>query len=480
MKQKSLKRNAALNFIKALMNIIFPIISFPYASRILMPEGIGKVNFANSIIEYFTMIAILGVNTYAAREASKIRDDKNKLSKFTKEILTLNFFSTFIAYILFILCFFFFEKLNEYKIVLLICSTKILFYSLGTNWLFMAKEEFGYITLRQTIFQVLSLIFLFIFVRKSEDYLIYAGIGVFANVGANIFNFLYARRFIDFKAKIHLELKKHIKPIFTFFGTSCAGKINSVLDTTMLGFLAGNVSVGFYSAAIKVNHMVVELITSTVSSFLPRTSYLLEQKQDNEYQKLVSKIFKITFFFSLPATAGLFILSRPLILIFSGSRYIPATTTMQLLSLLILLQTINSFLNNLIITPQRKEKFLLYAQLAALFLNITLNYIFISRWGVFGAGFATLIVELTLPSIKLIPAWRYIWNIENSISILKSFTGSLFMFFAIYLIMPYIHSPSLCIAIITITGTAIYAILELLMKNEPAIMLLEILRKRIK
>ena len=106
MKQKSLKKNAIFNFIKSFMNIIFPIISFPYASRILLPEGIGKVNFANSIIAYFSMIAVLGVNTYAAREAAKIRDDKEKLSKFTKEILLFNFISTAIAYTLFVFCFF--------------------------------------------------------------------------------------------------------------------------------------------------------------------------------------------------------------------------------------------------------------------------------------------------------------------------------------------------------------------------------------
>ena len=57
MVQKSLKKNAVYSFIKALMNLAFPLISFPYASRILLPAGIGKVNFANSVIEYFTLAA---------------------------------------------------------------------------------------------------------------------------------------------------------------------------------------------------------------------------------------------------------------------------------------------------------------------------------------------------------------------------------------------------------------------------------------
>ena len=480
MQQKSLKKNAIFNFIKSFMNIVFPIISFPYASRILLPEGIGKVNFANSIIEYFSMIAVLGVNTYAAREAAKIRDDKEKLSKFTKEILLFNFISTAVAYILFIFCLFFVEKFSDYRTLLIVCSTKILFFTLGTNWLFTAKEEFGYITLRHTSFQIISLILLFSFVHTSDDYLIYAGIGIFSNVGANIFNFIYARKFINLKQKSSIELKKHAKPIFTFFGISCAGKINDLLDTTMLGFLSGNASVGFYSASIKISTMVVELITSTISSFLPRTSYLLEQNKTDEYQSLVAKVLQLTFFFCIPATIGLFALSKSVIILFSGEKYLPATATMQLLTLTIIAKTFNSFLNNLIITPQRKEKFALYAQLVALFFNGVLNYFFIKQWGVFGAGLATLMVEVTLPAVKLFPSWKYICNKSNLFSILKSTFGSIVMYLIIYTLFKNVHNDFLKIIFSVCVGSLTYAVVEIVLKHETALLLLSGIRKKLK
>ena len=94
MYQKSLKKNAIYSLIKSFMNLAFPVITFPYASRILAPEGIGKINFANSIVAFFVTLALLGTNSYATREAAKIRDDKYALSKFTKEILLINVFST--------------------------------------------------------------------------------------------------------------------------------------------------------------------------------------------------------------------------------------------------------------------------------------------------------------------------------------------------------------------------------------------------
>ena len=461
------------------MNIIFPIISFPYASRILLPEGIGKVNFANSIIEYFSMIAVLGVNTYAAREAAKIRDDKEKLSKFTKEILLFNFISTAIAYTLFVFCLFFVDKFSEYRILLIVCSTKILFFTLGTNWLFTAKEEFGYITLRHTSFQVISLILLFSFVHTSDDYLIYAGIGIFSNVGANIFNFIYARKFINLRQKSPIDLRKHAKPIFTFFGISCAGKINDLLDTTMLGFLSGNAAVGFYSASIKISTMVVELITSTVSSFLPRTSYLLEQKKNDEYQLLVTKVLQLTFFFCIPATIGLFVLSKPVIVLFSGEKYLPATATMQLLTFTIIAKTFNSFLNNLIITPQRKERFALYAQLIALFFNGLLNYFFIKKWGVFGAGLATLMVEIILPVVKLFASWKYVFNRSNLLSVSKSAFGAIVMYIAIVALFQNCTNDFLKILYSVSIGSITYAFVEISLKHETAIMILSAIKKKI-
>ena len=138
------------------MGIIFPIITFPYASRILLPEGIGKVNFANSIIGYFSLLASLGIGTYATREAAKIRDDKLLLKKFVKEILFINFISTLISYILFFMVLFFVPKLFDYRKLLLICSLTILFNTLGINWFYSAIEEYTYITTRTIFFQIIK------------------------------------------------------------------------------------------------------------------------------------------------------------------------------------------------------------------------------------------------------------------------------------------------------------------------------------
>ena len=95
-KQKSIKINLIMNTIKTLMSLIFPLITFPYASRILGATGIGRVNYASSIVSYFSMFAALGISTYAVREGARIRDDKEKFSKFSREMLNINLCTTFI------------------------------------------------------------------------------------------------------------------------------------------------------------------------------------------------------------------------------------------------------------------------------------------------------------------------------------------------------------------------------------------------
>ncbi len=478
--QKSLKKNAVFNFIKSFANLIFPIISFPYASRVLLPDGIGAVNFANSIIEYFILIAELGISTYATREAARIRDNRAALTKFTREILFFNLITTITAYLLMLLSLFIVPHFSVYRVLLIICSTKILFTTLGTNWMFTALEEYGYITIRHMIFQAISLVLLFSLVKTKEDYLTYAAIGVFSNVGANIFNFFYARKFVDIFEKSTIELKRHVKPIMTFFGMTCAGKINNLIDTTMLGFLCGNTSVGLYSASTKLNQMVRELITSVISTFMPRTSYLLEKKESDEYKTLITKVFGVAVFFSIPAALGLIVLAKPLTVIFCGDKYVDAIPTMQLLSLCIIVTCANSFLNNLILTPNRLERFMLYAQLIALFANMTINYFFIIKWGVFGAGIATLIVETILPLVKLIPSWKYIRNKTNLMELFKSMIGSAVMFVTIHFSIAYIPSNCLKIIIGLCEGTMIYYLAEIIMKHATARMILGMLMKKIK
>lgn len=482
MVQKSLKKNAVLNFLRSFMNIAFPIISFPYASRILLPVGIGKVNFANSLIEYFDLIAGLGVVIYAAREAARIRDNQFELNKFSREMLLINAASTLLSCALFAAALFFVPKFSEYQTLLVVCATKILLCSINMEWLYQSQEEYGYITMRQAFFQVISLAMLFLLVKGPDDYVRYAFIGVFSNVGSNVCNLIYARRFINIFEKTAIQIKKHLRPVFTFFGLACASKIHSAMDVVMLGFIAGDIAVGHYSAASKIRRLVIQLIDFVLGTLMPRNSYYLENNKIDEYNDIVRKSAGIAFFFSVPATAGLIAISRPIVILFSGEEYLPAIPIMRVMSPIVIVFTLTSFLNHVVLTPHRKERYILYAQIIGCVLNVALNIPLIKLWGAWGAGLATFFVETaisitmcasSIPYIKF--ALRYMATI-----FLKSLLGSALMFASIYFLLPCLHSELLQIVLGICTGVFVYGGAELLLKNDTALWLWKIITEKIR
>ena len=476
---KSLKKNAVYSAIKSLMNIAFPLVSFPYASRILLPEGIGRVNFANSIVDYFLLIAGLGINAYGSREAAIFRGNKHQLNKFTREMLFINFCSMLIAYILFFIAIFCIPQLNSNRILLCVIATKILFQSIGMEWLYNSQEEYQYITIRAIFFQIAGLVFLFIFVKNSDDYIKYALIGVISSVGANICNLFCSRKFINIFERHIVEIRKHLKSIFTFLGLNIASRLYELIDTTMLGFLINDVAVGFYVAANKMISMVISLMTAVLNTFLPRSSFYYKNNMKSEYTNLVENSFSLALFFSIPATVGMFLLSKSIIMVFSGSEYLPALFPMRILCPEIIFCTLCAVTNNIILNPQKKEKIVLYAQIIACVLNILLNNTLIRRYNVKGAAIATFISNFAVFIFVFIFSRKYLLKKQIFIDLLQICLSSIVMGSTVYTIIKYIQIPLLQILCGVAFGSIVYTVIMCIMKNRLAVIILKMIKIKI-
>ena len=391
------------------MNLAFPVITFPYASRILAPEGIGKINFANSVVAFFVTLALLGTNSYATREAAKIRDDKYALSKFTKEILFINIFSTVFSYLFFFILVFTVKKFENYTVLLLICSIKIFFMIFGMDWLYAATEEFQYITIRSIIFQIISIVFLFLFVRSPNDLYWYALFGILSAVGSNICNFIHSRLYVDLSIHCKLEVSKHLKYIFTFFGMTLVANVYAVLDTTMLGFLTNDTQVGYYSAATKIVKMIIGILTSLATVLLPRLSYCIEKQDKNVFSSLLEKSMSVFWLLSMPMTVGIFLLTTPLLSTFSGTQFLDAQIPMKIISPLVFIISTASLLGSPL-SAMRKEKISLVAVICGAITNVTLNFCLIPKYGVSGAAIGTVVAESIVTGVQFIYLKSYICN----------------------------------------------------------------------
>ncbi len=481
-KQPSLKKNAALNMIKMVMSLIFPLITFPYSSRVLGPVSIGKVNFAQSVVSYFSLIAALGISTYAIREAAKLRENKKELSVFTREILTINMISTLAAYILLALAIFIVPQFENYRKLLCICGASILFTTIGMDYLYTALEEFKYITIRSIIFQFISLGLLFTLVKNQDDYLKYAAVSVISSVGSNILNFLHTRKFIDFKLTkdVQISLKKHLKPIFTLFAMSAAISIYTVLDTTMLGLIKGDEAVGIYTAATKLNRMVIMMITAATGVLLPRLSYYANSGEKTEFLRLVDKAMQFVVLFSVPCAAGLFVLSEPAVLLFSGTKYLSAIPVMKIMNAIIVFISLSNVTGIQIFMSVGKENTTLFSVIIGSVVNFILNMILIPQYGAAGAAIGTVAAEFTVTAIQLVFAGKYIPYKNLLHHSIKVVCSALIMAFCVHFVSDFFESLILKLLLGITSGIIIYIICMLVFKDKFSLDFFNELKVRIK
>lgn len=457
---KSLRKNSFFSFFNAFTTLLFPLITFPYASRILHPEGIGKNNFAVSIEGYFAMLAGLGISAYATREAAKLRDNKYEFSKFCKEIISINLISMIISYTLLLILLFTVPKFEQYRLLILVRSMDIFFCTIGLEWLYRAEEDFKYITLRSFFFKIAGLIFLFIFVRDQDDIVEYTFFGILTSVASNICNLFHSKKYIDYKIKCKLELTRHFKFIFTFFGMVVITSLYTILDTSLLGFLSDDFQVGLYTAATKLNKISLTLITSLTAVLLPRLSYFARNNEKEKIIELAQKSASIIILLALPVIAGLIFLAKPLTLIFSGPEYLQAIPAMYIISPIVLFISLSSLIGSQIFAAINKEKLTLISTSIAAIINITLNFIFIPKYGAMGAAIGTVFAEFGVTLFQIMCVREYI-NKSIIFTFFQSIIGCVLISFEIFFISKYINNniliiiTSILISVISY-GTVLY------------------------
>lgn len=385
MAERSIKKNTVYNIIKTLSSIIFPLITFPYISRVLLPENVGKINFGLSIVSYFSLIATLGITTYAIRECSAVREDKEKLSNTASQIFTINIITTIIAYLALIITLIFYKKLENYRLLIVIQSLTIVAATLGADWLNSAMEDFRYITLRTVAFQIVSLVLMFIFVRKPEDYMKYAIISLISSAGANVVNIWYRKKYCNVRmiwTIKNIEWKRHITPIIFLFVMLLAQTVFNSVDSTMLGLMCGDREVGIYSAANRMSNIILQLVTSLLWVIMPRMSYYFEMGDYEQINTLLRKVLGFNALIGLPCAVGTFMLADDLVYIIAGSGYEDSSVVLKILMVSFIFTLFGgSFLGNSILLPAKKEKTFMIVCCIAAVVNIITNYIFIPCFG---------------------------------------------------------------------------------------------------
>ncbi len=463
---KSLAKNSIYNILYKCSNLVFPLIISAYVSRILFAEGIGKVSSAQNIVTYFTLLAALGLPTYGTKIIAACGENRLSRDKAFSELFIINLCSTLICSGIYCVIIFnipyFYQRLD----LSIVCGLAIVFNAINVDWFYQGREEYGYITIRNLIIKLISLISVFLLVKTVDDYIIYALILTLSKVANNIFNIVHLRKSVSITLQ-GINVIQHIKPVFIFLASSVAIEVYTLADTTMLTFIHGDGIVGYYTTARKSIDVIRTMIVAVCAVYLPRLSYYYANQSKELFEELVNKAIKILTYITFPATAGVILTAKLFVPILFGNGFMLSIATTQILSFSIITVAFSNFLGYQVLVTIGKEKYMMYSTIVGAIINIVLNFALVFSLKQNGVAIASAITELCVAAYQFNIVKKHVkLNVSKSL-IMSIFFATVVMSFCVIIIKILLMKKRfLCFVLSVILGSTIYVLTTLLCKNE--------------
>lgn len=420
--EKRIVKNSIYNILYKILNIIFPIIIAARVGRVLLPEGVGKVAYAQNIVTYFTFVAALGLSTYGTREIAIARHNEEEKNIVFTQLFSINAISTTICILLYYMVASRIGLTNGDLKLFYVAGISIILNYFNVDWLYQGLEEYKHIAIRSTLIKILSIILVFTLVNSRNDYILYALIHCIALAGNYFINFLYLKGKVKF-VKTKLNAHQHLKPLFLLFASNIAIELYTLFDTTMLGMLTNDEIVGYYTYSMRTSKIVITILVAMSSVLIPRLSQYWSANKVNEFKALSQEVLEILIYFATPCCIGLILVSSYVITILYGQSFLPADGTLKILSLLIIPVSLNTFLGGQLLCSMKKEKKMLIAVSTGAITNIILNRVLIPFYMDKGAAIASVISE----AIVLVIDWLMV---KQSLDIKLSYRNLISQIFA--------------------------------------------------
>lgn len=473
MKSKSMIKNAVFNFLYTGMNLLFPLISAPYVSKVLGAANLGKVNLANSFVNWFIIFAVFGTTSYGVREVAKIREDRDKLNILFSEIIIINGIFSLITAVVYFIVIFNVDMLRNEIVLYSIMSLSIILNIFSIDWFYQGIEEYSYITTRSGFFKLLSLVSIFVFIKKTDHYMFFGLISVLSISLSGVLNYFYSKKYVNVQFQ-NIHPFKHVKKLRVFFIHTLIISLYTNLDQTLLGFLVNTKSVAFMSRGKQITSMAIAISTSISNVTLPRASYYIANNKP-KFVRLLSVIPKYILWFSIPITVGCILLSPNIMYILGGNEFLEASELLQIMSLIIIFAPLSSFLQNQVLIPTGNEKLGVLCALITSLISILLNLYLIPKYSYIGAAVTLVISEISAVVIRVYIIGRNLRYTKIRFinkSILSYLISSAFMALIVILISRVVDNLTYSFIISSFSGFLVYVLTLIMMKEETTMYLL--------
>jgi O-antigen/teichoic acid export membrane protein len=421
-----LKNNIVWQLLLSASQVLLPLVTWPYITRVLGPENLGKVNYIDFLCQVFMIVASFGIPFYATREISFVRGDTRKRGLLIKELIVLQGIFAFIAAGLFAIVTY--KSWAAQPMLCLFGLCNILIGSFTYEWYVQGMEHFKFAAIRTIFARMLMLVCFFILVKASSDYDIYYAIFTFGMIVIAFINAVKMIKENSFEAS-NIHLKKHLTPLWHFFLTSSAITIYVYFDTILLQFITKDeLQVGLYTTALKMVKIFLTVIIALSTVLLPRMSYLANENKREQISTFLTKYFDLVLTAGLPVCVGLFILSPEIIDVIAGGMFSEAVPLMRALSFLPLIIACSNMFCFQVLVPFKQEKKFLTAVIAGCAVSLSLNFILIPVYAAQGAAYASTATELVVTVLTGVMAFKIIpWKMNKKLVVQTMATTILFI-----------------------------------------------------
>ncbi len=400
MQRKNVKLNYIYNVSYQILLLAAPLLTAPYLSRVLEPDGVGTASYVESIVAYFTLFATMGISTYGQREISYVQDDTEKRSQVFWNTKVLGFCTSAVAAAVYVA---FAALKQELSTLYLILSLNLAAVFFDITWFFQGMEEFGKTVTRNAAFKLLQLAYIFLFVKTKEDLPLYVmGLGLFTTLG-NLSLWAYLPRYVRRVKLSELHPFRDVKVVWSLFIPTIAVQIYTVLDKTMIGMITGSsFENGYYEQAIKISKMLMSVVTALGTVMVPRVGSLFGKGEAFEVRRLMYRSYRFVWFLGIPLCFGVIMAAGNFVPWFFGPGYEKVIPLLQILSLLILAIGINNVTGVQYFIPTKRQNLFTLTVIIGACTNFVLNMILIRWIQSAGAAIASVAAETVIAVVQLV------------------------------------------------------------------------------
>lgn len=456
MGQPSIRKNFAYKSILTISNYIMGFITFPYISRVFGVEKLGLINFVDNTINYFLLFATMGISVLGVREIASVKEIQDEKNKVFSNILGINILFTVITLIVYFLIISLNSTLNQYVELFYIGAAKILFTTFLIEWFYTGIENFKYITIRSIIIKLLYVISVFVFIKHTDDYVLYFILTIGTVVVNAIINMLYARKYVTLAPK-EIFNTKYVKNNITLGIYAIMTSMYITFNVMYLGLVSDNTQVGYYTTAFKLYSVILGFFTAFTNVMLPRMSALIAEGNKGRFQELINKSFSVVAKFSIPMILCSIVLAPQIIYVLSGPGYEGAIIPMRIIMPAILFVGVAQVLAIQILMPMKKDRILLIASICGATISVILNVILVAKYHSVGSSIVLIICEMVVTLIYISVAKLYLKIDLHGLLSYKDILRGIIPLMTCILIQKWLDNPFKIILLSAITIITIYS-----------------------